>query len=64
MADERPPRRGWWLGAGAALIALAATAVGLASAETARAPHGAPPSASAAPRPAGPSHPAPGRRAR
>ena len=31
MADERPPRRGLWLGAGAALIALAATAVGLAT---------------------------------
>ncbi|MEU8233776.1 cellulase family glycosylhydrolase [Actinoplanes sp. NPDC048967] len=30
MADERPPRKRLWLGAGAAAIALAATAVGLA----------------------------------
>ncbi len=31
MADEQPPRRRLWLGAGAALIALAGTVVGLAA---------------------------------
>ncbi len=46
MADERPPRKRLWLGAGAALIALAGTAVGLTSEREDPSPA---PSATAAP---------------
>ena len=48
MADEQPPRRRLWLGAAAALIALAGTVVGLTSGDDDPAPTTAAPSVSAA----------------